>query len=102
MAQHSLVLGTGSYIKPDPSVPAQSANSTIQSDSTQESVDCKSPCLTPRASILKEQGFSEVMAAHMVTPQHTQPAQFMRQSGPFLQNGAKVIRWTSGHHIWNP
>ena len=26
-----------------------------------------------------------------------QPDQSMRQSGPFLQNGASVIRWTSGH-----
>ena len=25
------------------------------------------------------------------------PDQSMRQSGPFLQNGASVIRWTSGH-----
>ena len=26
----------------------------------------------------------------------------MRQSGPFLQSGASVIRWTSGHHLWKP
>ena len=26
-----------------------------------------------------------------------QPDQSMRQSGPFLQNGASLIRWTSGH-----
>ena len=25
--------------------------------------------------------------------------QSMRQSGPFLQNGASLIRWTSGHHL---
>ena len=28
-----------------------------------------------------------------------QPAQSMRQSEPFLQNGASLIRWTSGHHL---
>ena len=28
-----------------------------------------------------------------------QPDLSMRQSGPFLQSGASVIRWTSGHHI---
>ena len=28
-----------------------------------------------------------------------QPDQSMRQSGPFLQSGASVIRWTSGHHL---
>ena len=32
----------------------------------------------------------------------SQPDQFMRQSGPFLQNGATVIRWTSGHHLSKP
>ena len=28
-----------------------------------------------------------------------QPDQCMRQSGPFLQSGASLIRWTSGHHL---
>ena len=28
-----------------------------------------------------------------------QPDQFMRQSGPFLQSGASLIRWTSGHPL---
>ena len=28
-----------------------------------------------------------------------QPDQSMRQSGPFLQNGAALIRWTSSHHL---
>ena len=31
-----------------------------------------------------------------------QPDQSMSQSGPFLQCGATVIRWTSGHHLLNP
>ena len=61
MAQHALVLGSSSHVEPDPPGPAQpiqSANSTIQSDSTQESVKPKSPCLAPRASTNNEQGFS--------------------------------------------
>ena len=28
-----------------------------------------------------------------------QPEQSMRQNGPFLQSGASLIRWTSGHHL---
>ena len=28
-----------------------------------------------------------------------QPYPSMRHSGPFLQGGASVIRWTSGHHL---
>ena len=31
-----------------------------------------------------------------------QPDLSMRQSGPFLQSGASVIRWTTGHHLWKP
>ena len=34
VAQHDLLLRSGSHVKPDPSVPAQSANSAIRSDST--------------------------------------------------------------------
>ena len=30
-----------------------------------------------------------------------QPDQPMRQSGPFLQSGASLIRWTSGHPLWS-
>ena len=32
-------------------------------------------------------------------PKEDQPDQSMRQSGPFLQSGATLIRWTSGHHL---
>ena len=38
VAQHALVLGSGDYVQPLPTVPAQPAHSNIQSDSTQESV----------------------------------------------------------------
>ena len=31
-----------------------------------------------------------------------QPDPSMRPSGPFLQSGASVIRWTSGHHLGKP
>ena len=37
----------------------------IESDSTQESVKPKSTCLAPKASTIKEQGFSEVVAARI-------------------------------------
>ena len=63
-----------------------------------ESVQPKSSCLTPAASAIKDQGFSEVVVAQIEAP----PDQFMRQSGPVLQSGAKVIRWTSGHHLSKP
>ena len=48
---------------------AHSADSTFQSDSTQEYVKPKSPCLDPRATIIKEQGFSEAGPARIEAPQ---------------------------------
>ena len=48
---------------------AQSTDPPIQSDSTQESVEPKSSCQAPRASVIKEQGFSEAVAAQIEAPQ---------------------------------
>ena len=80
LAQH------GSHVKPDLCMPAQAADSALQSDSPHESVEPKSPCLALRASAIMEQDSSE-------------PDQSMKLCGPFLQNGVQVIRWTSGHHL---
>ena len=41
----------------------------LQSDPSQKSDKCKSPCLAPRASKIKEQGFSEAVAARIEAPQ---------------------------------
>ena len=54
--------GSG-LVQPNPTKPAQPAHTTIQSDSTQESVKPKSTCVAPRASAIKEQDFSEAVAA---------------------------------------
>ena len=86
VALHALVLGSSGDVQPDPIDPAPSAKSTdsaFQSDPSQKSDKSKSPCMAPRATSIKEQGFSE--------------DQSVRQSGPFLQSGASLIRWTSGH-----
>ena len=72
VAQHALVLGLGGHVQPGPSQPAhpaQSANTTIQSDPSQKSDQPKSPCLAPRATKIKEQGFSEAVAARIEAPQ---------------------------------
>ena len=58
VAQHTLVLGTGGHVQSDPSVTAQPAQFTVsafQPDS--------------RASAIKEQGFSEAVAARIEAPQ---------------------------------
>ena len=66
VAQHALVLGSSGYVKPDSpvhAVPVQSPNTAFQSDSSQKSVKSKWTCLVPKASAIKEQGFSEAVAA---------------------------------------
>ena len=66
MAQHALVLGSCGHVQSDPTVSAQSAqsgDSTIQPDPAQKSVKAEPTCLPPRATAIKEQGFSETVAA---------------------------------------
>ena len=43
--------------------PAQPVDSAVQSDPSQEPVEIESSCLAPRSSAIKEQGFSEAVAA---------------------------------------
>ena len=52
-----------------PAQPAQSADTALQSDPSQKSDKPKSPCLAPRATKIKEQGFSETVAARIEAPQ---------------------------------
>ena len=73
VAQHALVLGSSDHVQPDSTGPAsiaQPVDATLQSDPSQKSDKLKSSCMAPRASTIKEQGFSEA-------------SQSMRQSGPF-------------------
>ena len=72
VAQHALVLGSSGNVQSDPSVsaqPAQSGISTIQPDPAQEPVKPELTCLAPRAIAIKEQGFSEAVAARIEAPQ---------------------------------
>ena len=72
VAKHALVLGPGSHVQSNSTEHAQSAQSAdpaLQSDSSQESDKSKSPRLAPRASAIKEHGFSEAVAARIEAPQ---------------------------------
>ena len=69
VAQHALVLGLGDHVQSGPSQPAQSVNTALQSDPSQKSDKSKSPCMAPRATTIKEQGFSEAVAARIEAPQ---------------------------------
>ena len=72
VAQHALVLGSIDHVQSDPTEPAQSAqpvDTTFQSDPSQKSDKSKSPCMAPRATAIKEQGFSEAVATRIEAPQ---------------------------------
>ena len=67
-----LVLGLGGHVQsnsPQPANPAQSVDTALQSDPSQKSDKSKSPCMAPRATAIKEQGFSEAVAARIEAPQ---------------------------------
>ena len=69
VAQHALVLGLSDHVQSGPYQPAQPAHTALQSDPSQKSDKSKSPCLAPRATTVKEQGFSEAVAARIEAPQ---------------------------------
>ena len=69
VAQHALVLGSSGHVQPNPTEPPQHVHTTMQSDSKQKSVKPKSACVAPRASAIKEHGFSEAVAAQIEAPQ---------------------------------
>ena len=60
VAQHALVLAPSDHVQSDPTEPAflaQPVNTALQSDPSQKSDKPKSPCMAPRATSIKEQGF---------------------------------------------
>ena len=69
VAEHALVLGSSDHVQPDPTEPAQPVDTTFQSDPSQKSDKPKSPCMAPRATAIKEQGFSEAVATRIEAPQ---------------------------------
>ena len=69
VAQYALVLGSSDHVQSDPTEPAQPVDTAFQSDHSQKSDKSKSPCMAPRATAIKEQGFSEAVAARIEAPQ---------------------------------
>ena len=72
VAQHALVLGSSGHVQSDPIVSAQSAqsgDSTIQPNPALEPVKPEPTCLAARARAIKEQGFSQAVAARIEAPQ---------------------------------
>ena len=102
VVKHALVLGSGDHVQPDLPESTQSAqpsNTALQSDSSQESAQPKSGCLAPRASAIKEQGFSEAVAARIGAPQRGSARSVYEAKWTIFTSGASVTRWTSGHPL---
>ena len=72
VAQHALVLGSGGHVQSDSTVSAQHTQfgvSAIQPGPSQEPSKSEPTCLAPGNSAIKEQGFSEAVAARIEAPQ---------------------------------
>ena len=97
VAQHALVLGLSDHVQSSPSQPAQHAqpiNTTFQSDPSQTNLNLHAWLLEPQQS--RSRVSLRQWQRELRLLRGDQPDQSMRQSGPFLQNGPSLIRWTSG------
>ena len=100
VAQHALVLGSSGNVQSDPTVSAQHTQlsvSTIQPGPSQEPVEPEPTCLAPRASAIKEQGFSEAVAARIEAPQRGSTRSVYEAKWTIFTKWC--LRWTSGHHL---
>ena len=92
-AQQALVWGSNRHVQSDSTESAQPVNTALQSDPSQKSENSESPYMAPRATAIKDQGFSEAVAARMRLLKEDQSDQSM------IQSGASLIRWASGHPL---
>ena len=69
VAQHALVLGPSDHVQSGPPKSTQPVDTALQSDPSQTSDKSESPCIAPRATSIKEQGFSQAVSAKIEAPQ---------------------------------
>ena len=104
VAQHALVLGSSGNVQSNPTVSAQHTKlsvSAIQPGPPQEPAKSEPTRLAPRASAIKEQGFSEAVAARIEAPQRgSTRSVYVAKWTIFTKWCLSKIRWTSGHHLW--
>ena len=99
MAQHALVLGLGEHVKPGPlglpNLLTQPFNQIRHRNLT--NLNLHAWLLEPQR--LRNRASLRQWRQELRLLKEDQPDQSMRQSGPFLQSGATLIGWTSGHHL---
>ena len=91
VAQHALVLGSSGYVHPNPTEPTQPVDTALQPDPSQKSDKSKSPCMAPIASAIKDQGFSEAVAARIEASQRGSTRSVYEARWSFLQSGTSLI-----------
>ena len=99
VAKHAMVLGPGQHVGSNSPLISQGGefvNPTVQSVPTQGSLQPVSACMAPRATAIQQAGFSDEVAQELRLLRDIQPELSMSQSGPFLSDGVKKIRWASG------
>ena len=98
VAQHALVLISTGHVQANPIEPAQPAlpfNKIPHRNLSNLSLHAW--LLEPQQS--RSRAFLRQWQHDLRFLREDQPDLFIRQSGPFLQSGASVIRWTSGHPL---
>ena len=71
-------------------------DSAVQSMSSQGSLQPESSCLAPRASAINRPVSLSKWQQELRLLRDAQPEPSTSQSGPFLSDGVRKIRWTSG------
>ena len=102
VAQHALVLESSGHVQSDSTEsaqPAQPVNTALQSDPSQKSDKSKSLCMPLEPQQSKNRTSLRQWQQGLRLLKEDQPDQSIRQSGPFLQSGTSLIRWTSGHPL---
>ena len=105
VAQHALVLGSSGNVQPNPTVSAQHTKlsvSAIQPGPSQESVKSEPTCLAPRASAIKEQGFSEAVAARIEAPQRGSTRSVYEAKWTIFTKWCLSNQVDFRHHLWRP
>ena len=104
VAEHALVLGPGSHVQSNPIEPTLPALPNLLTQPFNQIPHRNLTNLNLHAWLLEPQlsrnkGFLKQWQKGLRLLREDPPDQSMKQSGPFLQNGATLIRWTSGHPL---
>ena len=102
VAQHTLVLGSGGHVQSNPTKMPEVPNLLTRPFNqiphrNLTNLNLHAWLLEPQQS--RSRASLRQWQQELRLLKGDQPDQSMRQSGPFLQSGASLIRWTSGHPL---